>query len=82
MLLPFPSLASQSNASSNCPFDSKARNPLCRGLDLGQSLALLESLLLLEAHNLEALEVGQAAPPRNLVALLGPVRLLPLGVDL
>ena len=55
---------------------------LCRGLDLGQLLALLESLLLLEAHNLEAVEVGEALPPGDLRALLGPVGLRPLGVDL
>lgn len=55
---------------------------LCGGLDLGQSLALLESSLLLEAQNLEAVEVGQGLSPLNLVALLGPVAALPLGIDL
>jgi hypothetical protein len=55
---------------------------LCGGLDLGQSLALLESSLLLEAEDLETVEVGQSLPPRNLLALLGPVAALPLGVDL
>lgn len=55
---------------------------LCGGLDLGQSLALLESSLLLESQNLEAVEVGQVLPPLDLLALLGPVALLPLGVDL
>lgn len=54
---------------------------LCGGLDLGQSLALLESSLLLESHNLEAIEVGQVLPPGDLLTLLGPVALLPLGVD-
>lgn len=55
---------------------------LCGGLDLGQSLALLESSLLLESENLEAVEVGETLPPLNLIPLLGPVGLLPLGVDL
>lgn len=55
---------------------------LCRGLDLGQSLALFESSLLLEAEDLEALKVRQSLPPLDLLTLLGPVRLLPLGVDL
>lgn len=55
---------------------------LCGGLDLGQSLALLESSLLLEAEDLEAVEVGQSPSALNLFALLGPVAALPLGVDL
>ena len=55
---------------------------LCRGLDLGQSLSLLESSLLLESQNLEAVKVGKTLPPCDLVSLLGPVGLLPLGVDL
>ena len=62
--------------------DSSVTDPLCGGLDLGQSLALFESSLLLESHNLEAVEVGKTLPPLNLIALLGPVGLLPLGVDL
>lgn len=55
---------------------------LCGSLNLGQSLALLESSLLLEAQNLEAVEVGQGLSPLNLLALLGPVAALPFGVDL
>lgn len=55
---------------------------LCGGLDLGQSLALLESSLLLEAEDLEAVEVGQSLSSLNLFALLGPVAALPLGIDL
>lgn len=55
---------------------------LCGDLDLGQRLALLESSLLLEAQDLEAVEVGQSLSPLNLFALLGPVAALPLGVDL
>lgn len=55
---------------------------LCGGLNLGQSLALLKSSLLLEAEDLEAVEVGKTLPPLNLIPLLGPVGLLPLGVDL
>jgi hypothetical protein len=55
---------------------------LSRGLDLGQSLALLESALVLKAHDLEAVEVGKVLSPLHLVALLGPVGLRPLAVDL
>lgn len=55
---------------------------LCGGLDLGQSLALLESALLLQAQDLEAVEVGQVAALLLLVLGLGPAALLPLGVDL
>lgn len=73
-------------AYSSCSFlairSSIRSDQLCGGLDLGQSLALLESSLLLESHNLEAVEVGQVLPPLDLVALLGPVALLPLGIDL
>lgn len=54
---------------------------LCGGLDLGQGLALLESALLLQAHDLEAVKVRQRRPLRLLVSLLGPVGLLPLLVD-
>lgn len=52
------------------------------GLDLGQSLALLESALSLEAHDLEAVKVGQGLALGDLGTLLGPVGLLPLGVNL
>lgn len=55
---------------------------LCRSLDLGQSLALLKSSLLLEAHDLEAVEVGQISALLLLVLGLGPVAVLPLAVDL
>lgn len=55
---------------------------LCGSLDLDESLALLEPSLLLEAEDLEALEVGECLPPVALSTLLGPVGLLPLGVDL
>lgn len=56
---------------------------LCGGLDdLGQSLALLEAALLLEAHDLEAVEVGESRPLRLHIPLLGPVGVLPLLVDL
>lgn len=43
---------------------------------------LLESSLLLESHDLEAVEVRQVLPSLDLIALLRPVALLPLGVDL
>lgn len=56
-------------------------NHLSRGLDLGESLALLEAALLLEAHNLEAVEVGEGLAALLLELLLGPVALLPLGID-
>lgn len=46
---------------------------LCGGLDLGQRLALLESSLLLETEDLEALEIRQSLPPLDLLTLLGPV---------
>lgn len=59
----------------------RAKGKLCLG-DLGQSLALLESALLLEAQDLEALEVGQSGPLGLHVALLGPVGVLELLVDL
>lgn len=50
--------------------------------DLGKSLALLESALLLQAQDLEALEVGKSGPLCLHIALLGPVGVLELGVDL
>lgn len=55
---------------------------LCGGLNLSQSLALLESALGLEAHDLEAVKVGQSLALGDLCALLGPVGLLPLSIDL
>lgn len=55
---------------------------LCAGLDLGQSLALLEAALLLQPQNLEAVKVGEGLPPLLLQALLVPVAGLPLGVNL
>lgn len=55
---------------------------LCGGLDLGQSLALLEAALLLQSHNLKSVEVGESTSSRRLEALLGPVGLGPLAVDL
>lgn len=55
---------------------------LCRSLDLGQRLALLESSLLLQAEDLESVEVGQRCALGLLVLSLGPVRLLPLLVNL
>lgn len=80
---PCRSFYSQSSSREPIPRDSECRSTkLCRGLDLGQSLALLESLLLLESHNLEAVKVRQVLPPLHAVALLGPVALLPLGVNL
>lgn len=62
------------------PFDR--RGCLCGSLDLGQSLALGESSLLLEAQDLEALEVGQSRTLGLPVLGLGPVGGLPLLVDL
>lgn len=41
-----------------------------------------EAALLLEAHDLEAVEVGEVLPPLDLGAALEPVGLLPLLVDL
>lgn len=38
--------------------------------------------LLLESHNLEAIEVGQVLPPLSALGLLGVVALSPLAVDL
>jgi len=55
---------------------------LRRGLDLGESLALLEPSLLLQAHDLEAVEIGEGLAALLLQRLLGPVALLPLRVDL
>ncbi|KAL2292871.1 hypothetical protein FJTKL_07924 [Diaporthe vaccinii] len=55
---------------------------LCGGLDLGDGLALLESSLLLEAQDLEAVEVGQGRSLGLLGLGLGPVGRLPLAVDL
>lgn len=37
--------------------------------------------LLLQSHNLEALEVGQVLPPLNLGSLLGPAGLSPLAIN-
>jgi len=51
------------------------------GLDLGKSLVLLEAPLLLQPHNLEAVEVGEGLAALLLEGLLGPVALLPLSVD-
>lgn len=68
--------------SLNPPLYSCAKNRLRRGPDLGQRLAFLESLLLLESHDLEAVEVRQGLPPLDLIALLCPVAGLPFGVDL
>lgn len=58
------------------------RGCLCGGLDLGERLALCESSLLLEAEDLEAVEVGQSRPLGLPVLRLGPVGGLPLLVDL
>ena len=60
---------------------SAALRRLCGGLDLGKGLALLEPSLLLEAHDLEPVEVGQGLPALALLLSLGPVALLPLRVD-
>lgn len=51
-------------------------------LDLGQGLSLLESSLLLESQDLESVEVGKRLSSFGLVLSLGPLALLPLGVDL
>lgn len=55
---------------------------LCGCLDLDESLALLESSLLLEAQDLESLEVGEGSALLLDGTGLGPGGLLPLGVDL
>ena len=55
---------------------------LCRSLDLRQRFALLEPPLLLEPQDLEPLKVRQGLPLVLLGALLGPIALLPLLVDL
>lgn len=60
-----------------CRFDPS----LSGSLDLGKSLALLEAALLLQPHNLEALEVGKGLAAHLLRALLGPVALPPLLID-
>lgn len=68
---------------SNITFELRnKRFDLGGSLDLGESLALLESALGLEAHDLEAVKVGEALALGELSALLGPVGLLPLGVNL
>lgn len=54
---------------------------LSRGLDLGESLALLEPSLLLQPHNLEAVKVGKGLALLLLLLLLGPVGGSPLGVN-
>lgn len=60
---------------------TQARTRLCGCLDLGESLALLESSLLLESQDLESVEVGQSLSSLALLLSLGPVALLPLVVD-
>ena len=59
----------------------RVASDLCGSLDLGEGLALLESSLLLESHNLESVEVGQGLSSLRLLLSLGPVALLPLRVD-
>ena len=74
-----PDLVNQLQLSDVTPMQQKTH--LCRSLDLGESLALLETALLLEAQDLEALKVRQVLPPVVLVALLSPVGLVPLVVN-
>lgn len=66
-------------------FGPRSGSPLCcflrRGLDLGQLLPLSEAALLLQAHDLEAVEVGKVLPPLDLGPALVPVGLLPLLID-
>lgn len=69
----------RTNADHTLPAPAFLRS--CRGLDLGQRLALLESPLLLQPHELEAVEVGERLAALLLKLLLGPVALLPLSID-
>jgi hypothetical protein len=74
----------QPNAASPflAPWPSPCSIPLCARLDLGQSLALLETALLLQPQDLEAVEVGEGLPPLVLDTLLVPVAGLPLAIDI
>lgn len=54
---------------------------LCRGLDLGEGLADLVSLLLLNTEELEALEVSQSFSALCPLTALSPLAVLPLLVD-
>jgi hypothetical protein len=71
----------KSHAEPNAPPPKQQPSSLCRSPDLGQSLALLEPPLLLQPHDLEAVEVGERRAALLLELLLGPVALAPLGVD-
>lgn len=70
----------ESHAEPNAPPLKQPINS-CSGLDLGQSLALLEPPLLLQPHNLEPVEVGERLAAFLLELLLRPVALMPLRVD-
>jgi len=77
-----PSSHQKSHAEPNAPpLKHQTGTFLCRSLDLGQSLALLEPPLLLQPHNLEPVEVGERLAALLLELLLGPVALGPLGVN-
>lgn len=81
---PFNHFLLCSHPSQFPPFDSvglSTKQKLCGSLDLSKSLALLKAALLLETEDLEAVEVRQSLSSLDLVALLGPVALLPLRVD-
>jgi hypothetical protein len=56
-------------------------NPLRRSLDLCQRFSDLETCLLSQSHDLEALEVGESTSSLLLGALLCPCALLPLCLD-
>ena len=68
--------------SKRSPLSASAGDRSCGSLDLGKRLVLLEASLLLQPHDLEAVKVGQTPATLLLQLLLGPVGLLPLGVDL
>lgn len=56
--------------------------PSSSSLNLCQSLADLEPLLLLQAHHSKAVEIGESLSFLGLVHFLGQRSLLPLGADL
>lgn len=82
---PLPSFPGYTSPSWFCPsFGPRLGDDLRLGgrPDLVEDAALLEPPLLLEPHDLEAVEVREALSALHLLPALEPVGLLPLGVDL
>jgi len=50
--------------------------------NLREHASLFEPPLLLKPHDLESVEVGESLSALDLLSALGPVGLLPLGIDL